>query len=79
MLIDATLHTAGDEVWIHKAGSAGLLAISVRLGSDGRLEIATENAVDVPGFGVLEHGALTSGPRAQSIKVGDREQHGETG
>ena len=79
MLIDATLHTAGDEVWIHKAGSAGLLAISVRLGSDGRLEISTENAVEVPGFGVLDHGALTSGPRALSIKVGDPEQLGAPG
>jgi hypothetical protein len=71
VLIEATLRTEDDEVRIQKGGSAGLLAITVRLGADGRLQVETENEVDVPGLGVLPHGELTCGPETLSIKVGD--------
>jgi hypothetical protein len=66
-----SLTSPGETVTIEKAGTAGLKAVSVTLGSDNSIVIRTSNSIRVEGLGRLSEAEVVADDRG-TILIGER-------
>jgi hypothetical protein len=72
-----SLTSPGETVTIEKAGTAGLHAISVTLGTNNAIVIRTSNAIRVDGLGRLSEAEVVADDRG-TILIGERWPESDT-
>lgn len=75
MKIQGILAAAGETITIDRANTGGLQELAVSLGADARVEILTDDPLELPTLGTLPYGALTLDP-PRPIRGGDPELAG---